>query len=110
MYKIIENNQIIDVMEKLNFVKYLPKTKRAVKIDERQANGILSSNSSIIYHIYGTPNTFPDQRKSVTYEKIDKDEYDKLTKQLKANEALEERIRELEKTVKELKELLIIDI
>jgi hypothetical protein len=35
MYKIIENNQIIDVMENLNFVKYLPKTKRAVKIDER---------------------------------------------------------------------------
>ena len=78
MYKIIENNQSIDVMENLNFVKYLPKTKRAVKIDERQANGILSSNSSVIYHIYGTPNTFPDQRKSVTYEKINKDEYDTI--------------------------------
>lgn len=110
MYKIIENNQIIDVMENLNFVKYLPKTKRAVKIDERQANGILSSNSSVIYHIYGTPNTFPDQRKTVTYEKIDQEEYDRLTKQLKTNEALEERIRELEKTVKELKDLLIIEI
>lgn len=110
MYKIIENNQIIDVMENLNFVKYLPKTKRAVKIDERQANGILSSNSSVIYHIYGTPNTFSDQRKTVTYEKIDQEEYDRLTKQLKTNEVLEERVRELEKTVKELKELLVIDI
>ena len=35
---------------------------------------------------------------------------DRLTKQLKSNEALEERIKELEKTVLELKELLIEEI
>lgn len=110
MYKIIENNQIIDVMETIRFVKYLPKTKRAINVDERQANGILSSNSSTIYHIYGTPNTFPDDRKTVTYIKIEQGEYDRLTKQLKSNEALEERVKELEKTVRELKELLIEEI
>ena len=110
MYKIIENNQIIDVIKTIRFVKYLPKTKRAITVDERQANGILSSNNSIIYHIYGTPDTFIGDKKTITYEKINQEEYDKLTKQLKANEALEERIKELEKTVKELKELLIIDI
>lgn len=110
MYKIIENNQIIDVMETLRFVKYLPKTQRSIEIGERQANGILSSNKSTIYHIYGTSNVFPKGHKTVTYEKIDQEEYDRLTKQLKTNEALEERIKELEKTVKELKDLLIIEI
>lgn len=110
MYKIIENNQIIDVMETIQFVKYLPKTQRSIFIDERQANGILSSNNSTIYHIEGTSNVFPESYKTVTYEKIEQEEYDKLTKQLKTNEALEERIKELEKTVKELKKLLIIKI
>ena len=48
MYKIIENNQIIDVIETISFVKYLPNSKKSVLIGERQANGILSSNKSII--------------------------------------------------------------
>lgn len=63
-----------------------------------------------VRYIYGTPNTFPDDRKTVTYVKIEQGEYDRLTKQLKSNEALEERIKQLEKTVQELKELLIEEI
>ena len=102
MYKIIENNQIIDVMETLDFIKYLPKTQRSIKVGERQANGVLSSNSSIIYHIAGTKNVFPEGTKTVEYIKIDKEEYDKLTTQLKVNEELTKRVSELEKLVKEL--------
>lgn len=102
MYKIIENNQIIDVMETISFVKYLPNSKRSVLIGERQANGILSSDKSIIYHIAGTKNVFPEGTKTVEYVKIDKEEYDKLTTQLKQNEELIERVKELEKIVKEL--------
>lgn len=63
-----------------------------------------------VRYIYGTPNTFPDDRKTVTYVKIEQGEYDRLTKQLKSNETLEERVKELEKTVRELKELLIEEI
>ena len=102
MYKIIENNQIIDVMETISFVKYLPNSKKSVLISERQANGILSSNKSIIYHIAGTANVFPEGTKTVEYIKIDKEEYEKLTTQLKQNEELAERVKELEKIVKEL--------
>ena len=104
MYKIIENNQIIDVMETIRFVKYLPKTQRSIAIGERQANGILSSNNSIIYHIEGTKNVFPEGHKTVRYEKIDKEEYDRLTTQLKVNEELENRVKELEKLIRELQE------
>ena len=94
-------------METLRFVKYLPKTKRSINIDERQANGVLSSDSSIIYHIYGTPNTFPEGTKTVKYVKIDKEEYDRLTGQMRQNEALEARVKELEKMVAELRSLVV---
>lgn len=102
MYKIIENNQIIDVMETISFVKYLPNSKRSVLIDERQANGILSSDKSTIYHISGSKNVFPEGTKTVYYIKINKEEYDRLTTQLKENQQLSERVKELEKLVAEL--------
>jgi hypothetical protein len=34
MYKIIQNNRIIDVMDKLRYVKYLPKTQKTISVDE----------------------------------------------------------------------------
>lgn len=109
MYKIIENNQIIDVIKNIKFIKFLPKSKRAIGVGEKEANGILSSNNSIIYHIYGTPNTFPEGYKTVTYEKILEEEYKRLTEQLKANTELEERVCELEKKVRELQKILVIE-
>ena len=102
MYKIIYNNQIIDVIKELRFVKYLPKTKKSITVDERQANGILSSNNSIIYHIEGTPNIFPEETKTVNYCKIDLKEYERLTQQLKENNELLERVNELEKALRNL--------
>jgi hypothetical protein len=35
MYKIIENNQIIDVMDMVKYVKYLPRSKRIITVDEK---------------------------------------------------------------------------
>ena len=102
MYKIIENGQIIDVLENLQFIKYLPKSKRSILVDERQANGILSSNGNEIYHLLNTPNTFSEVKRTVYFVKIEKEEYEKLTTQLKENERLEKRVEELEKIVREL--------
>lgn len=102
MFKIIENNQIIDVVENLKFVKCLPKSKRIICVDERQANGIMASNGNDVYHIYGTPYTFEGDVKSVRFEEIDAEEYERLTQQVKANEKLEFKVRELEKIIREL--------
>ena len=60
MFKIIENGQIIDVVESLKFVKCLPRSKKMILVDERQANGIMASNGNEVYHIYGTPYTFEE--------------------------------------------------
>lgn len=102
MFKVIENGQIIDVLESLKFVKCLPRSKRTILVDERQANGIMASNGNDVYHIYGTPYTFEGDKRTVRFEEIDDEEAEKLTHQLKKNEQLEERVRELEKMVKEL--------
>ena len=102
MFKIIENNQIIDVIENLKFVKCLPKSKKIICVDERQANGIMASNGNDVYHIYGTPYTFEDVVKSVRFEEIDVEEYERLTQQVKKNEKLEARVRELEKILREI--------
>lgn len=102
MFKILENNQIIDVMESLTFVKFLPKSQKKLIVDERQANGILSSQGDEVYHIYGTPNTFADKKRTVKIEEIDAEEYNALTTQLKENQRLEKRVAELERIIKEL--------
>ena len=102
MFKIIENNQIIDVVENLKFVKCLPKSKRIICVDERQANGIMASNGNEVYHLYGTPYNFESEKKTVRYEEIDNEEAERLTWQLKKNEQLEERVRELERLLREL--------
>ena len=51
MFKVIEKGQIIDVLENLKFVKCLPRTKKIICVDERQANGIMASNGNDIQNL-----------------------------------------------------------
>jgi hypothetical protein len=106
MYKILENNQIIDVMESMKFVKYLSRSKKIITVDEKQANGCISSNGDEIYHLLGTPYNFAEARKTVRYERIDAEEYERLTQQLKVNQELENRVKYLEEKLLELTKLL----
>lgn len=106
MYKIIENNQIIDVMQSIKFVKYLPRSKKIIAVDEKQANGCVSSDEDEIYHLLGTPDNFAEAHKTVRYERISAEEYERLTQQLKDNQELENRIKYLEEKLLELTKLL----
>ena len=106
MYKIIENNQIIDVMDSIKFVKYLPRSKKIITVDEKQANGCVSSNGDEIYHLLGTPYNFAETCKTVRYERISAEEYERLTHQLKNNQELENRVKYLEEKLLELTKLL----
>lgn len=106
MYKIIENNQIIDVVKDIKFVKYLPRSGRMISVDERQANGCLSSNENEVYHIFGKPNTFDQPKRTVKYITIDEQEYNELTTQLKENQELVNRVHYLEQKLLELEKLL----
>lgn len=89
-------------MEDLRYVKCLPKSQRIIATDSQQANGIVSSSGDTIYHIQGTKNTFNDEKLDVMAIEIGKEEYEKLTQQVKEQEELLNRIDELEKLVQEL--------
>lgn len=106
MYKILENNQIIDVMESMKFIKYLPRSKKIIAVDEKQANGCISSNGDEIYHLLGTPYNFAEARKTVRYERIEAEEYERLTQQVKNNQTLENRVKFLEEKLLQLTRLL----
>ena len=106
MYKIIENNQIIDVVKDIKFIKYLPRSKRMISVDERQANGCLSSDENEVYHIFGRPNPFEESKRTVRYVAIDKEEYSALTTQMKENQELINKVQYLEQKLLELEKLL----
>lgn len=106
MYKIMENNQIIDVIKDIKFVKYLPRSKRMISVDERQANGCLSSDENEVYHIYGRPYLFSEPKRTIKYVAIDEEEYLTLTTQMQKNQELVNRIYYLEQKLLALEKLL----
>ena len=78
-YKVIKNNTVIDVLDKLVFLKYQPKHKIMVLCGENDAQAILSSDGDMIWHestLYKIPVDGYD-----TVELIEIDEYE--YKQLK---------------------------
>ena len=77
-YKVIKNNRVIDVLDKLIYLKYQPKHKVMVLCNEDSAQAILSSDSNTIWHektLYKIPVNGYD---TVTVEEIDEYEYKQL--------------------------------
>ena len=102
MIKIIENSMIIDVCYKPTFLRYLPQLNRYVKTDISSANAILGSDQNTVSHIKNTDYNFNTDLKSVYFEEIDKEEYDKLTKEIQ----VKKENTDLEKEVVDLKILV----
>jgi hypothetical protein len=98
----MNGHQVIDVVENIKFIKCLPRTKKIILVDFKQANGVISSNNDEIYHLYGTPNTFEDEKKTVSIQEITFEEYKTLTSQIQSNELLENRVKELEDIIREM--------
>ena len=79
-YKVIKDNKVIDVLDKLIYLKWQPKHKIMVLSDENEAQAILSSDNNTIWHektLYKIPVEagFYD---SVSIEPIDQIEYRQL--------------------------------
>lgn len=110
MLKVIHNNMIIDVLSYEKYVRYLPKSGRFIGSDKQTANAVLGSNNDTIYHIEGKDYNFPMQIKTVRLVKIEQEEYEILTSQLKLQEQqqadLREEVTELKRTVTRQNELL----
>ena len=77
-YKVIKNNRVIDVLDKLVFLKYQPKHKIMVLCGENEAQAILSSDGDTIWHektLYKVP---IDGYDTVELVEIDEYEYKQL--------------------------------
>lgn len=77
-YKILKNNRVIDVLDKMIYVKYQEKNNRMVLCTEDDAQGFLSSDRTRIWHedsLYKIPISGYD---TVQIEEIDQYEYEQL--------------------------------
>lgn len=82
-YKVIKNNKVIDVLDKIVYLKYQPKHKIMVLSDINDAQAILSSGKNDFYHertLYNIPSDADVKYETVDLIEIDQFEY----KQLKA--------------------------
>jgi len=77
-YKVICNGKVIDILDRLVFMKYQPKHRIMVLCDESEAQAILSSDKNTVWHeatMYKIPVEGYD---TVTVERIDEYEYKQL--------------------------------
>lgn len=77
-YKVLKDNKVIDVLDKLIYLKWEPKHKTMILSDENDAQAILSSDKNTIWHektLYDVP---VDGYDTVDLVEIDKYEYEKL--------------------------------
>lgn len=77
-FKVIYKQKVIDVLDKLVYVKYQKKHNVLLLCDESEAQGILSSDKNTAYHL-STCNKFPvDKYLNVSITEIDEHEYKML--------------------------------
>ena len=77
-YKVIKNGKVIDVLDNLTFVKYQQKHNIMVVCELSEAQAIVSSDGSYIWHVKWLYNIPVDGYDTVDLIKIDKYEYDQL--------------------------------
>lgn len=77
-YKVIFNKKVVDVLETINYVKYLEDYNRMVLCDEKEAQGIISSDGMHIWHEETLPKIPTKGYDTVRIEEIDEFEYRQL--------------------------------
>ena len=77
-YKVIKDNKVIDVLDRLIFLKYQKKHNRMIFCDENEAQAIYSSDGEHIWHEESLYNIPVDGYNTVRIEEIDEYEYKQL--------------------------------
>ena len=79
-YKVIKDNKVIDVLDKLIYLKWQPKHKTMILSDINEAQAILSSSKDTIWHektLYNIP-VEAGHYDVVEIQEIDQYEYNQL--------------------------------
>lgn len=77
-YKIVKNNKVIDVLDRLIYLKYQEKHKIMIRCDINEAQAILSSDAKYVWHVDTLYRIPVDGYDTVELVEIDKYEYDNL--------------------------------
>lgn len=89
MYKIVYGSSIIDVVDDLVFVRYDPDVKCMMRCKRQYAQGILSSDSSVIWHLDGYPAIGVDGYETVSAVAVSDSEGKNLRDKLAEGEVVE---------------------
>lgn len=82
-FKIIYNNLVIDILDSIQYVRWLKRARKFVHTEMTSAHGILASDGLNIYHVDGMPEfESMSNYKTVHMVEISKDEYDSLNSQI----------------------------
>lgn len=77
-YKVLKDNRVVDVLDRIIYLKYQPKHKIMVLSDENEAQAILASDNNTVWHeqtLYDLP---VDGYETVKIVPIDQFEYKQL--------------------------------
>ena len=77
-FKVIKDGKVIDVLDRLVFLKYQEKHNRMIFCDEEEAQAIFSSDREHIWHTEGLYNIPVSGYDDVQLEEINKYEYEQL--------------------------------
>lgn len=77
-YKVIYNEKVVDVLDRLVYLKYQKKHNRMVFCDESEAQAVFSSDENEIWHVDGFYNLPVDGYETVKLVEIDIFEYKRL--------------------------------
>ena len=109
-YKLMNGDVVIDLIREPNYVRYLPKARRWINTDGQSANGVLSANGEIIYHLQGRACACPDNLLQLLPIAIKEEEYNVLLSQLSAtranNQVLQQEIDSLRHQLNQQNSLL----
>lgn len=91
-YKIMNQNKVVDILDRITYIKYQPKHGILLLSGIEDAEAILSSDGTCGWHLDGLCSYWPDP---VTYalEQISRYEYDRLKQfNLKTREQIEDAL------------------
>ena len=77
-YKVMKDGKVIDVLDHLVFVKYQKKHNIMLLCEESEAQAIVSSDGSYVWHLDWLLNIPVDGYDTVQIEEIDEYEYNQL--------------------------------
>lgn len=92
--KIVKGSTVVDAVQKLTYVRQNPRNKTIIMSEPEFANGIVSSDGSVIWHLEGLPEFSSGNYETVVAIEVCEDEYNSIIEQLYAGEEVSEEVRQ----------------